>query len=124
MEPSPLTKQQRPSVFQPKIAQLYDELFHHDGAALAESDGFWSEFFLLRPDRKRLQQRLEKLHSGELLELQHESQQLFRQAVIHMKIGRPPMGEYALDVRARLQSRCPLATYLSDLDSLPYRGTR
>lgn len=98
MEPSPLTQQERPSVFQPKIAQLYEELFQQDDAGLPESDGFWREFFLLRPDKMRLRQRLEKIHPDDLLDLQHESQQLFRQAICHIRLGKAPMDEYALDV--------------------------
>ena len=99
MEVSPLIRQERPSSFQPKIAQLYEDLFQQDEQDLVDLDGFWREFFLLRPDKMRLQQKLEQLHPNELLHLQHESQQLFLQAVSYIKKGEGPMDENALDVR-------------------------
>ena len=70
MEVSPLTQQTRPSSFQPKIIGLYDGLFRQDDEDLAYSDGFWGEFFLLRPDRAGLQRRLDELTADDLLHLQ------------------------------------------------------
>ena len=67
---SPLTQDNRPNIFQPKIARLYDDLFREEGEDTAISDGFWREFFLLSPDKPRLQQRLEKLFANDLLHLQ------------------------------------------------------
>ncbi|KAL9124644.1 MAG: hypothetical protein Q9217_006040 [Psora testacea] len=97
MEVSPLTQQERPSSFQPKIDQLYDELFRQEDEDTVDSDGFWREFFLLRPDKPRLQQRLQSLHPDDLLQLQHETQQLFCRAVQQVKVGKGPMDENALD---------------------------
>ena len=70
MEVSPLTQQTRPSSFQPKIIGLYDHLFKQDDEDLAYSDGFWGEFFLLRPDKVGLQRRLDELTTDDLLHLQ------------------------------------------------------
>ena len=69
MEVSPLTQDNRPTSFQPKIVQLYDILFREDGDATT-SDGFWQEFFLLKPDKTRLQERLKGLSGHDLLHLQ------------------------------------------------------
>ena len=70
MEVSPLTQQTRPGSFQPKIIGLYDNLFKQDDEDLAYSDGFWGEFFLLRPDKAGLRQRLDDLGTDDLLHLQ------------------------------------------------------
>lgn len=70
MEVSPLTQQTRPGSFQPKILRLYDNLFKQDDEDLAYSDGFWGEFFLLRPDKAGLQRRLDELTADDLLHLQ------------------------------------------------------
>lgn len=69
MEASPLTQDSRPTAFQPKIVQLYDDLFNEEHDATT-SDGFWREFFLLKPDRLRLQERLDSLSANDLLHLQ------------------------------------------------------
>ncbi|KAL9099077.1 MAG: hypothetical protein Q9163_005368 [Psora crenata] len=100
MEVSPLTQQERPSLFQPKVDQLYHDLLRQDDEALADSDGFWREFFLLRPDKPRLQQRLRSLHPDDLLHLQHETQQLFVRSVQQVKVGKGPMDANAFDTLA------------------------
>lgn len=69
MEASPLKQSSRPTSFQPKIAGLYDELFKEEEDS-AISDGFWREFFILKPDRSRLQGKLENLSATDLLHLQ------------------------------------------------------
>ncbi|MCJ1400273.1 hypothetical protein MMC11_003477 [Xylographa trunciseda] len=95
MEVSPLVQQARPS-FQPKISQLYEELFV-DEDDHSHSEGFWSEFFLLRPDKASLQRRLEAVSADDLLHFQYETQQLFLHAVRHIKSGRAPADEVALE---------------------------
>lgn len=85
MEPSPLTQQARPEVFQQKIVELYEALFKvgnlldtwdlvlivdkneddHD-----KSEGFWREFFLLKPDKATLHRILIDLSPDDLLHLQ------------------------------------------------------
>lgn len=69
MEVSPLTQDRRPVSFQHKIAQLYDDLLREEEDSII-SDGFWREFFLLKPDRLSLQGRLESLSANDLLHLQ------------------------------------------------------
>ncbi|CAK7199914.1 hypothetical protein SEUCBS139899_002601 [Sporothrix eucalyptigena] len=79
MEQSPLTHQPRPEVFQPKIVQLYDELLDHPDHIPGE--GFWAEFFLLKPDRRALHERLDALTANDLLALEAQTRQLFGRAV-------------------------------------------
>jgi hypothetical protein len=109
---SPLVQDARPS-FRPKVAQLYEELFqvcaslsvattgnltrYQDGAE-AVSDGYWSEFFLLKPDRRSLQQRLDAVDADSLLHFQYETQQLFTNAVHCLKTAKAPSDEFALEV--------------------------
>ena len=103
MEASPLTQQNRQTSFQPKIIQLYDDLFRQDDDELADSEGFWGEFFLLRPDKVSFEQRLEALTADDLLHMQHETQQLFLRAIDHVKSDRTQIVENALDVRPTSQ---------------------
>lgn len=88
MEPSPLTQQARPEVFQQKIVELYEALFkvgsrsysrlqlqfglihQQDEDDNEKSEGFWSEFFLLRPDKATLQRILDESTTDDLLHLQ------------------------------------------------------
>lgn len=88
MEPSPLTQQARPEVFQQKIVELYEALFkvgeyiliflfRHAQLTLRQdeddhekSEGFWREFFLLRPDKATLHRILQDLSPDDLLHLQ------------------------------------------------------
>ena len=70
MESSPLTKQDRPTSFEPKISQLYNDLFRSYDEEVTFSDGFWREFFLLKPDKVRLQRKIEDLSASDLLHLQ------------------------------------------------------
>lgn len=105
MEVSPLTQQYRPTSFQPKVAHLYDVLFRQDEDDLTNSDGFWRELFLLRPDKSRLEQQLKAFSTDDLLALQHETQQLFSRAVQQIKTGTPTTIENALDVR-HLRGSC------------------
>ncbi|KAK0736546.1 hypothetical protein B0T21DRAFT_367166 [Apiosordaria backusii] len=82
MEPSPLTHQPRPEVFQPKIVQLYEALFKDDEDVSPEKpEGFWKEFFLLRPDRASLKRMLDEIPVGDLLHLSGQTRQLFTRAV-------------------------------------------
>ncbi|KAI4268373.1 MAG: hypothetical protein L6R38_007858 [Xanthoria sp. 2 TBL-2021] len=98
MEASPLTRQNRPGSFQPKIDNLYEQLFEtHDDAEPDFDDGFWREFFLLRPDRVNLRRRLEHISVDDLLRIQGATQQLFRQAVARIKSGNGVSDESALD---------------------------
>jgi hypothetical protein len=69
MEASPLTLQTRPDTFQPKIAQLYESLFKEE-EEIPKSEGFWEEFFLLKPDPSSLRKILGALTADDLLHFQ------------------------------------------------------
>ena len=129
---SPLTQQNRPDVFEPKIVGLYRQIFavrvrYHlselcdpDETQHAEDDskpeGFWRELFLLKPDMTRLGQTLEDLSADDLLHHQHQTQQLVLQAIEQANIGKAPADEHALDVGL---STCPRLARLFLTDSGP-----
>ena len=69
MEASPLTQQARPDTFQPKVVQLYQQLFAEDEET-EKPEGFWQEFFLLRPDPASLRKMLDDLTAEDLLHFQ------------------------------------------------------
>ncbi|KAI0389701.1 hypothetical protein F5Y17DRAFT_109396 [Xylariaceae sp. FL0594] len=88
MEASPLTKQARPEIFLPKIVKLYEALFKDDVDAEGEKpEGFWREFFLLKPDRAALLKMLDGFGPDDLIHLQPQTQQLFFRAVGCLKAG-------------------------------------
>ncbi|KAE9375641.1 DUF1741-domain-containing protein [Stipitochalara longipes BDJ] len=96
MEPSPLTQQARPEVFQQKVVALYEELFK-DEEDHEKSEGYWKEFFLLKPDKATLQKIIFELSPDDLLHLQAQTRQLFSRAVGCIKAGRAPADAHALD---------------------------
>ncbi|KAI9812386.1 MAG: hypothetical protein M1832_000421 [Thelocarpon impressellum] len=96
MEPSPLTQQTRPESFQQKIVELYEGLFKED-EDVEKSEGFWREFFLLRPDKASLQRIQGDLSADDLLHLQSQTRALFSRAVAEVKNGSSPSDEIALD---------------------------
>ncbi|KAI4101639.1 MAG: hypothetical protein L6R37_004872 [Teloschistes peruensis] len=98
MEASPFTQQSRPRSFQPKIDSLYEQLlgnYEHEEPDF--SDRFWTEFFLLKPDKASLQRRLEDLGVDDLLHIQGQTQLFFRQAVTRLRSGNETSMEFALD---------------------------
>ncbi|KAI5456316.1 hypothetical protein BGZ63DRAFT_396380 [Mariannaea sp. PMI_226] len=98
MEASPLTRQLPPEVFTPKIIQLYDALFKDDDDDDDEkTDGFWAEFFLLRPDRRVLRNLLNKLSPTDVLLLEHRTRELFARSVAAVKTGQGVAPLHALD---------------------------
>ncbi|KAJ8062706.1 hypothetical protein OCU04_009226 [Sclerotinia nivalis] len=96
MEPSPLTQQARPEVFQQKIVELYEALFKDEDEP-EKSEGFWKEFFLLRPNKATLQTILNELSADDLLHLQVQTRQFFLRAVGCIKAGNHPADAHALD---------------------------
>ncbi|KAI9733576.1 MAG: hypothetical protein M1834_003178 [Cirrosporium novae-zelandiae] len=96
MEASPLTQQARPESFQPKVVQLYEVLFRHDVEPYL-SEGFWAEFFLLRPDKAHLQTVLEDLNPEDLLQIQAQTTDLFIRSIQHFKAGKAPADQYSLE---------------------------
>ncbi|KAL1648048.1 hypothetical protein SLS58_002373 [Diplodia intermedia] len=101
MEPSPLTQVSRPDTFQPKIVKLYGALFQlsnaDDEQDHEQSEGFWQEFFLLKPDPPSLRRVLQGLSPDQMLHLQIPAQQLFSRAIDRMQDARAPSDEIALD---------------------------
>ena len=82
MEESPLTQQARPSSFQPKIDHLYEALLRQEEEDPIESDEFWVEFFLLKPDKNGLERRLEALSTDDLLHLQVSIDRSTKQLIV------------------------------------------
>jgi hypothetical protein len=132
MEPSPLTQDSRPEIFQPKIIRLYETLFkvcplgplapaatnqaQEDDEDVELSAGFWQEFFLHRPDPSGLKRILASVAPDEMLHQQAHSQQLFRQAIDRVKQAKAPADETALEVPI-----CPPPTHKSISMRLPLR---
>ncbi|KAI8630796.1 hypothetical protein F5Y19DRAFT_34113 [Xylariaceae sp. FL1651] len=98
MEASPLTQQARPEIFQQKIVKLYEALFKDDIDAEGDkSEGFWREFFLLKPDRASLLDILDDLGPDDLINLQPQTRQLFFRAVASLKAGSGTADLHALE---------------------------
>jgi hypothetical protein len=62
------------------------------------SEGFWKEFFLLRPDRPSLRQILDDTGPNDLLHLEHQTRQLFAQAIAALRHPYGVADSHALDV--------------------------
>ncbi|KAI0485608.1 hypothetical protein F4859DRAFT_388878 [Xylaria cf. heliscus] len=98
MEASPLTQQARPEIFQQKIVKLYEALFQDDVDPESDKpEGFWREFFLLKPDRASLLQILDGFGPDELINLQPQTRQLFLRAVACLKTGNGTSSLHALE---------------------------
>ena len=100
---SPLTQQLRPDSFEPKIVQLYLHLFNvlpnddsiEDPIPL---EGFWREFFLLKPDKQRLYEILEPFTASEIIHCHVQTQAFFQRSISEAGSGVSPRNENALDV--------------------------
>ncbi|KAI0156463.1 hypothetical protein GGR57DRAFT_82737 [Xylariaceae sp. FL1272] len=98
MEASPLTQQARPEIFQQKIVKLYEALFKDDeDADTDKSEGFWREFFLLKPDRATLLEIVGDLSPDDLISLQSRTRQLFLRAVRALKTANGAADLHALE---------------------------
>lgn len=100
MEASPLTQQARPEIFQHKVVQLYEALFKDDADHendIEKPEGFWREFFLLKPDRPTLQRILSELSPDHLIALQVQTRQLFFRAVECLRKGTNIASLHALE---------------------------
>ena len=116
MEQSPLTQQSRPDIFEPKIVQLYRQLFRNPDDD-EQLPGFWSELFLLKPDVARLGGLIEDTDATFLLQTQHHSQQLLSHGIAAVKRGIAPSDEHALEVR-RFAIDEPFSAHYLDIGSL------
>ncbi|KAM0451672.1 hypothetical protein ACHAPV_009820 [Trichoderma viride] len=130
MEASPLTRQPQPEVFVPKIVELYSTLFKDDDDG-DKSEGFWREFFLLRPDRPTLRKILNDIHPADLLLLEGRTRELFSQAIAAVKDGKGSAPLYALDTlsvflaciltKKHAHSSSDIITILAGLDHVDTR---
>jgi len=64
-----------------------------------KSEGFWREFFLLKPDRASLRRILDALPPGDLLHLEPQTRQLFARSVAALRDSQGAADLHALDVR-------------------------
>ncbi|KAF3910658.1 hypothetical protein ABW21_db0206026 [Orbilia brochopaga] len=112
---SPLTLQERPS-FQPKIVSLYQQLFKDEDDYTPKSEGFWTEFFLLKAHPPGLKAVLQPLSGEDLLHLQPQTRQLFTRAVAVVAKKESPADEAALDTIATFLSQV-LAKRYTNLSS-------
>ncbi|KAI1506447.1 hypothetical protein F5X99DRAFT_415249 [Biscogniauxia marginata] len=98
MDASPLTQQARPEIFQQKIVHLYEALFKDDVDTEGDKpEGFWLEFFLLKPDRASLYKILDDLGPDDLINIQSQTRQLFFRAVVCLKKGGTVADLHALE---------------------------
>ncbi|KAI2642119.1 hypothetical protein GGS21DRAFT_501216 [Xylaria nigripes] len=98
MEASPLAQQARPEVFQQKIVKLYEALLKDDVDNEGDKpEGFWREFFLLKPDRASLLQILSNdFGPDDLIHIQSQTRQLFFRAVACLRTGTETASLHAL----------------------------
>jgi hypothetical protein len=97
--------------FAPYVIRTHQDLiFAQDDDEVQKSEGFWQEFFLLKPDPKSFHSILSDLSADDLLHLQAHPQQLVIRAVARIKAGVEPSDENALDVGFTLVSRHPTAS--------------
>lgn len=100
MEASPLTQQNRPEIFQPKIVNLYEKLLLQDEEEQFEerSEGFWKELFLHRPDSASFRGLLDGLSAEDLLHLQSHTQEFVYRSLVCIQAHTAPSDENALEV--------------------------
>ncbi|KIE02539.1 DUF1741 protein, partial [Metarhizium majus ARSEF 297] len=86
MEASPLTRQPPP-----------ERLCQEDDDTEEKSDGFWAEFFLLRPDRQSLRALLNEMSPADVLTFEGRTRELFGKAIVTVKTGQGLAPLHALD---------------------------
>lgn len=69
------------------------------------SEGFWREFFLLRPDRPALRKLLDGMGPADMLAMEERTRELFARAVAAVKSGQGVADLHALGVSAS-SNRC------------------
>lgn len=65
------------------------------------SEGFWREFFLLKPDRASLRRFLDELTPTDLLQSEEQTRELFSRSVTTLRGAQGVAVLHALDVRNR-----------------------
>lgn len=97
MDPtSPLTRQTQES-FQPKIVQLYSELFNLNDEDFSPSEGFWREFYLLKPEKQKFTDILEPLTADDLLHISRQTRNFVQKAISEVASDTAPQNENALE---------------------------
>lgn len=72
---------------------------HQEDDDADKSEGFWKEFFLLKPDRKALRTILNNIRPSDILLFEAQTQELFARAIAALKSGHASAPSNALDVR-------------------------
>ncbi|KAG6042136.1 hypothetical protein E4U41_004940 [Claviceps citrina] len=116
MEASPLTRQPPPEAFTPKIIELYAALFKDDYDGQEKADGFWREFFLLRPDRSALRRLLNAMPPSDVLLFEGRTREIFSKALAAVKSGQGLAPQHALDKYPHPSS--DVITILAGLDHI------
>ncbi|KAK5073192.1 hypothetical protein LTR64_000399 [Lithohypha guttulata] len=97
---SPLTRDIHES-FQPKIVQLYANLLalHLPDAEEdhIQPEGFWREFFLLKPAKQKFYDILEPLTADDLLHIQNQTRNFIKRSILEINSNKEPQNGHALD---------------------------
>jgi hypothetical protein len=70
-----------------------------------KSEGYWREFFALRPDKAALRRVLGELGPADLLNHDDRTRELFAKSIATVKIGRNGADLHALEVSLRWRAR-------------------
>lgn len=89
-----------PSILVPYILTLFNNQDDVDPES-DKTEGFWREFFLLKPDRASLLRILDDVGPDDLIQLQPQTRQLFLRAVTCLKTGNGTASLHALEVGRR-----------------------
>jgi hypothetical protein len=84
---------------------------HQEDDDADKSEGFWKEFFLLKPDRKALRTILNNIRPSDILLFEAQTQELFARAIAALKSGHASAPSNALDT---------LSVFLSSVLSKKY----
>ena len=97
---SPLTRDTHDS-FQPKIVQLYAALFTINTGQNEDNhiptEGFWREFFLLKPAKQMFRNVLEPLTADDLLHMRSQTTNFVKRSISETISGKEPQNENALE---------------------------
>lgn len=96
---SPLTRQTQ-QAFEPKINQLYTNLFTHDDLSDRTwplDEGFWREVFLLPPNKRALHDVLKTFTAADLLQITPQTRGFILKALSAASSSISPQSENALE---------------------------
>jgi hypothetical protein len=106
-----------------------------DEEELELSEGFWKEFFLLKPDRAALRQLLHDISPSDMLMLESRTRELFARAIEALKDGQHAAPKNSLDVnftrlpydlmwKADMPRHCPSSCLAFCRRNTPIRALR